>query len=35
MMDYVNSKIDEIKENYNSSVKTLPMPVDIEVKKSI
>ena len=33
MVDYVNSKMDEIKKNYNKAVKTLPMPVDIEVKK--
>ncbi|KRX06686.1 Armadillo-type fold [Pseudocohnilembus persalinus] len=35
MVDYVNSQIDTIKKNYNNAVKTLPMPVDIEVKKNI
>lgn len=35
MVDYVNSRMEDIKANYSKSIKTLPMPVGQEVKKSI
>lgn len=35
MLDYIDSRMEDIKANYNDSVKKLPMPVDIFVKKSV
>ena len=35
IMEYVDKNIENIKKNYNNAVKTLPIPVGYECKKSV